>query len=635
MNHQQEQQIQYVWQENPFSNRRQRVPVACSYCRRRKIRCDGQKRCANCERGNRKCEYVPIAKKSVDTTETKRQRIDDGLPQHYPSTDLSHISISYPIIPHPEQQPSTTSMNSNWPNQPFTTYIEYAKSEAKIPKSVLDESRTIPPEISQILLKAFLKDIHPYIPVIDPDFTQNELNPLSPLLFYSICAVSAGFTEYAPRRSIYYDRARSLIDSLLDNPRESTIAALILLCVYQRQEYFPRQHRQQQAGDDNQELITEDEEDDEELFRARMYIKTAIEMAMELGLNKESQDQTYTTPQKESRRRLWWSLFMLDTLVCCVARKPSSINLEECNRNIDSSSDSLEKCTLAANYITDLADQLVHYNEPFRGFFNCTNWCLFEAGKIQARNMIRNSNDASNDNTNGDTNNNGGSHDNNNEDNAKIYYAKTIRQFEELLQFKKSALLAQYAANLRPNNNTSFATYPSYSTTITNPNTATTIHPGTYINSPNPSPSIPVDVNLNSPFDVLGKDNESTIDVVKLFDSSSYSSNSPVEWPPNDDYSTNFHLSTTAAATATDTTATSQEFHISSPGRKDSVSTSPFTSFLNTSTSPVTSPYSSHHHNVEFHHYNQQQQNDEATCGGDYSSTFSSGYNNGLGICTI
>ncbi|CAL1698217.1 unnamed protein product [Somion occarium] len=39
-----------------------RVPMACTFCRKRKLKCDGRKTsCANCERRGIPCSYVPVA----------------------------------------------------------------------------------------------------------------------------------------------------------------------------------------------------------------------------------------------------------------------------------------------------------------------------------------------------------------------------------------------------------------------------------------------------------------------------------------------------------------------------------------------------------------------------------------------
>ncbi|GJE88974.1 Zn(II)2Cys6 transcription factor [Phanerochaete sordida] len=39
-----------------------RVPMACTSCRKRKVRCDGRKPgCVNCERRDVQCTYVSVA----------------------------------------------------------------------------------------------------------------------------------------------------------------------------------------------------------------------------------------------------------------------------------------------------------------------------------------------------------------------------------------------------------------------------------------------------------------------------------------------------------------------------------------------------------------------------------------------
>ncbi|RDX47658.1 hypothetical protein K466DRAFT_582161 [Polyporus arcularius HHB13444] len=38
-----------------------RTPMACQFCRGRKLKCDGRSTCANCERRGIPCVYVPVA----------------------------------------------------------------------------------------------------------------------------------------------------------------------------------------------------------------------------------------------------------------------------------------------------------------------------------------------------------------------------------------------------------------------------------------------------------------------------------------------------------------------------------------------------------------------------------------------
>ncbi|EIW57666.1 uncharacterized protein TRAVEDRAFT_29680 [Trametes versicolor FP-101664 SS1] len=38
-----------------------RTPMACTFCRGRKLKCDGRSICANCNRRGLPCTYVPVA----------------------------------------------------------------------------------------------------------------------------------------------------------------------------------------------------------------------------------------------------------------------------------------------------------------------------------------------------------------------------------------------------------------------------------------------------------------------------------------------------------------------------------------------------------------------------------------------
>ncbi|KAH9925010.1 uncharacterized protein BXZ73DRAFT_103388 [Epithele typhae] len=40
-----------------------RTPMACQFCRGRKLKCDGRPTCANCERRGIPCTYVPVTSK--------------------------------------------------------------------------------------------------------------------------------------------------------------------------------------------------------------------------------------------------------------------------------------------------------------------------------------------------------------------------------------------------------------------------------------------------------------------------------------------------------------------------------------------------------------------------------------------
>ncbi|KAF9784501.1 hypothetical protein BJ322DRAFT_1064788 [Thelephora terrestris] len=55
------QQQQYPVPDSAEPITPRRTPMACQFCRGRKIKCDGRSTCANCNRRNIPCVYVPVA----------------------------------------------------------------------------------------------------------------------------------------------------------------------------------------------------------------------------------------------------------------------------------------------------------------------------------------------------------------------------------------------------------------------------------------------------------------------------------------------------------------------------------------------------------------------------------------------
>ncbi|RGB30772.1 fungal-specific transcription factor domain-containing protein [Rhizophagus diaphanus] len=343
-------------------------------------------------------------------------------------------------------------------------------------------------DVIEHLLALYWANVHPYVPVLNKNLflqqRKNAIDPPSPLLLNAMFAVSAEFSERPSVRSdpethetggwIYFDRARALLDDFMDAPRMSTIAALILMSIYQ-------QHNTRRSG------ISPG------YFRRWMYIGMANRMALELELNKDCEDPLLDNSHKNLRKRLWWSLFMVDVLVCCGIGKASNIEEDECtipepdididepelksngainefvhqvrftrmlhlllkhnfssklsaspynqdnivanfeeqihtwafhlplqstdtlignsntfstqsthlhmlyhsfiillHRRYIANFDSLLKCTQAAAQVTPIGEKILRTaSTPFRGFLNCTTWCLLQAGMIHALNKFR------------------------------------------------------------------------------------------------------------------------------------------------------------------------------------------------------------------------------------------------------
>ncbi|OCF44806.1 hypothetical protein I317_01295 [Kwoniella heveanensis CBS 569] len=82
--------------EGPSSpGRRQRISMACQYCRHRKIRCCGGAPCRNCTRAKRECEYAPVPEEVNRATREKKAIAKAAKATHF----VSPVTTSSPYFP--------------------------------------------------------------------------------------------------------------------------------------------------------------------------------------------------------------------------------------------------------------------------------------------------------------------------------------------------------------------------------------------------------------------------------------------------------------------------------------------------------------------------------------------------------
>lgn len=63
------------------ASRRHRVTMACTLCRKRKIRCDGKAPCANCSKNTQECDYTPISAEQTRSHSSARKVAASSLEQ--------------------------------------------------------------------------------------------------------------------------------------------------------------------------------------------------------------------------------------------------------------------------------------------------------------------------------------------------------------------------------------------------------------------------------------------------------------------------------------------------------------------------------------------------------------------------
>ncbi|KAK9319952.1 fungal-specific transcription factor domain-containing protein [Lipomyces orientalis] len=95
--------------------RNRRAPMACNFCRRRKMKCDNQKpNCQNCEAYNKDCVYVERAKKPrpsnalIDHLEKENRRLQEVLRQSLDRNNESKSQEWTHVEPIPPNAPNTS-----------------------------------------------------------------------------------------------------------------------------------------------------------------------------------------------------------------------------------------------------------------------------------------------------------------------------------------------------------------------------------------------------------------------------------------------------------------------------------------------------------------------------------------------
>ncbi|KAG0213719.1 hypothetical protein BGX28_003663 [Mortierella sp. GBA30] len=234
----------------------------------------------------------------------------------YTSNGYSHASTSgsnyalesHRIVTH---RPSLTAHQLS---NPLTGYMPM--------QDVNKEEKLIMPSIDVIdhLLDVHFRYVHPVLPMLHfrtiSDQVHHSESPPSHLLF-AILGLASRFSDNPafrvpqpgverPPCTIFYERAKYFIKDEYDNSQISTVQALLLMAV-------------QQMG------FCESQ-------RAWLYVGMAIRMAQDLGLNKEptEQEQARNRLQCELRKRTWWSIYVIERLLCAGLGRPLAITQKDC-----------------------------------------------------------------------------------------------------------------------------------------------------------------------------------------------------------------------------------------------------------------------------------------------------------------
>ncbi|KAK0109337.1 hypothetical protein ONS96_003156 [Cadophora gregata f. sp. sojae] len=282
-----------------------RESMNCKSCRKRKIKCNRLRpTCEACQVFQCPCVYDAVPKKrgpKTDVLEALLKRVD-GLERRLKdekksSSESNEGSAGDKESPNSDTKPKRPQLETaNIPNE----------SAVYSPTPISEPS---PPAVQpDVLLDTYFSRCHGKAYYILDETTARQrmqLNQIPSYLVFAIYAVSARYTAHpngyhaAVRLSEDYAiRARTELD--IDDPSVDCLQALLLLAVA-----FTA------AGKGK---------------KAHMMLSSGIGMAMALELHREFDLKTRVTPvEKEMRRRLFWTCYLMDRFMACGSKRPSLI----------------------------------------------------------------------------------------------------------------------------------------------------------------------------------------------------------------------------------------------------------------------------------------------------------------------
>ncbi|GJJ69666.1 hypothetical protein EMPS_02014 [Entomortierella parvispora] len=351
--------------------KRKRLTLACSNCRRKKIKCDGVKpTCANCAKLGVECAYLPSMKKRgprqgyIELLEKRLDKMEQLLQQGPGAAAVDPELLDSSSIRNSRLRPGNNNYRrSNSPDSRHgvsrpkedpeeryfgttagytSQHLEYDKqndeskgvvgprysSQSTLPQKGSGDRPKYPiygikddiprKDILDHLIQLFFDSIYFQLPIIHPGtfMKQYKEGKVSPNLLNAMCAAVARFSNHPDVMTTpafmagepFATNVRaSLVDSI-DIPTVSNVQALVYLSMY---EYGAARGP-----------------------RAWMFGGMALRLAQELGLNREDSSPVFYLKgdwvMRETRRRTFWACFMLDVLASSSSGRPRMMDERDC-----------------------------------------------------------------------------------------------------------------------------------------------------------------------------------------------------------------------------------------------------------------------------------------------------------------
>ncbi|KAL2826883.1 fungal-specific transcription factor domain-containing protein [Aspergillus cavernicola] len=215
-----------VWSEmkTKAGKERKRLPLACIACRRKKIRCSGEKpACKHCSRSRIPCVYKATTRKAAPRTDymamldKRLKRMEDRVIKTIPKDETRDMaSIGRSVVRPPQPGQVTKNQKKRSADEAFAAEMEeWARASRTVPQDTFPmrrEGKSDSPglmtegaeflpslEIQEHLAEVFFDCVYgqSYLLLHKPSFMRRlKARTIPPVLILAVCAVSARFSTH-------------------------------------------------------------------------------------------------------------------------------------------------------------------------------------------------------------------------------------------------------------------------------------------------------------------------------------------------------------------------------------------------------------------------------------------------------
>ncbi|KAJ5084572.1 hypothetical protein NUU61_009151 [Penicillium alfredii] len=335
-----------VWSElkTKAGKERKRLPLACIACRRKKIRCSGEKpACKHCTRSRIPCVYKVTTRKAAPRTDymamldKRLKRMEDRVIKTIPKDEMRDMAAIGRAVVKPSVPSQTTkAQKKRNADEAFTAEMEdWTRGERRPPHETFPMNREakssdgsglltagaefLPSlEIQEHLAEVFFDCVYgqSYLLLHKPSFMRRlKAGSVPPVLILAVCAVSARFSTHPQlnseppflRGENWANPAAAIALSRHDEPNITILTVFLLLGLHE----FGTCHGGRSWSFGGQALR----------MAYALQLHRELDVDPLLGQNNGSNSQLSFT-DREIRRRTMWACFLMDRYNSSGSQRP-------------------------------------------------------------------------------------------------------------------------------------------------------------------------------------------------------------------------------------------------------------------------------------------------------------------------